>query len=1119
MVSFLSKMLVLILFSFLIIFYYYAFPAHKENFDWYTVYVVIMWIIYAIYKYFKTFSWWEKVSYWLKELFSYFLLNLFILSILFFSYNNLPIGNWFTLFFKIILFLIVPFFIVLITTSFWKRIIELLKLEKKDEKIYNFVLSLWVWFSAFVSLIFIIGLVWFYNIYSFLTVSILFIIFSYKQIIELLKWFNDYEISFDNHILETDDFIKKINFYLLSSEFLFIIATLIISVNLISIVRPMPIGWDDLWVYMNFPRQMAHSWDVWFLWWMYAWQILTGIWYMIKEPVQAFFINNLWSILSFVLIILVVSDLLKTTKKRFFNIPLLIATIFISMPMIIFQQAKDMKLDSGLFFLSLIALYVTYKVFFTHLYVKKQSILEKAKWFFQVNSSYKDDVVNFYSWKKLLTIIFIIGLLSWFVFAVKFTSLLLIVAIIWVLFYLWLWTFWFLSYLFLFIAVFTKAWLWSYLNIVYDKTNINLINSVSVISIFLFLTFITVWVKRYGYDEFKIVVKKVVIYILGVVIALSPWFVKNIIQIKQSNTWISIGTLLSGHQKSFVADYSKLYTSDELTRLKLESSKSWLNNSWTTTNEDWWRYFGYQKGINNYVKLPWNLTMQVNQWWEFTTIWWLFLALIPALLLFLPYRKKFFDLFPILLLASEIFLFVLPSSRVYFTNIMSSITLPLGYIIILLLFIVPILYYIVSLKHTRLTTLFKLNLIFTVFYTFLWSVSAYWVVWYGIMMYFGMLLIIAIWLHYLISYDQKEDKTDFVIIKFFSSIIIFSIISVWFFLSVFPHAFTNLKTAWYPYYKMWNYSANELIFMYHRDYLPILLELNIAKDKRAEFIQSTFKDKKLEALAKPYLWDISKLSTFLELTEKWEFSKILPENILSQVPENVKNSLKKSAHITKLAIFDWILKPSKDFRNTTWVYRVGTFLKYFISGNYYRLYEDSLLDKFDLYFYSRNPDLTVSKIKKFWLNSLLVDLNAATIDRDPRHALTKRYIEMLKTFTSSKLKLVSTDSICLKYAREKYFYSKKTNKDMQDYINTAFVNSESYKDWKTIPRGQKLLRCYENILQSINSRQVSKDRYSYLLPISNYLLSHLELQKDKNKLVRYLQQVIKPGGKVLFEVK
>jgi hypothetical protein len=75
---------------------------------------------------------------------------------------------------------------------------------------------------------------------------------------------------------------------------------------------------------------------------------------------------------------------------------------------------------------------------------------------------------------------------------------------------------------------------------------------------------------------------------------------------------------------------------------------------------------------------------------------------------------------------------------------------------------------------------------------------------------------------------------------------------------------------------------------------------------------------------------------------------------------------------------------------------------------------------------------------------LLVDLNAATIDRDPKHDLTRRYEDLLRTFTSNKLKLIETDSICLKLAREQYYYSNKTPKDLEKYINLAFVNSESY---------------------------------------------------------------------------
>jgi hypothetical protein len=35
----------------------------------------------------------------------------------------------------------------------------------------------------------------------------------------------------------------------------------------------------------------------------------------------------------------------NSETKTLINIPLLLATIFISMPMVVFQQAKDMKID------------------------------------------------------------------------------------------------------------------------------------------------------------------------------------------------------------------------------------------------------------------------------------------------------------------------------------------------------------------------------------------------------------------------------------------------------------------------------------------------------------------------------------------------------------------------------------------------------------------------------------------------------------------------------------------------------------------------------------------------------------------------------------------------------
>jgi len=88
-------------------------------------------------------------------------------------------------------------------------------------------------------------------------------------------------------------------------------------------------------------------------------------------------------------------------KKLFFNIPLLATTIYISLPMVIFHLAKDMKLDQGLFLISIIVLFLVYYLFYFRESIKK------------------NDFIYF----------FIIGILLGFTFSIKVTSLLLISGI------------------------------------------------------------------------------------------------------------------------------------------------------------------------------------------------------------------------------------------------------------------------------------------------------------------------------------------------------------------------------------------------------------------------------------------------------------------------------------------------------------------------------------------------------------------------------------------------------------------------------------------------------------------------------------------------------------------
>ena len=156
-------------------------------------------------------------------------------------------------------------------------------------------------------------------------------------------------------------------------------------------------------------------------------------------------------------------------------------------------------------------------------------------------------------------------------------------------------------------------------------------------------------------NNLKIIKKffiSLILFVFWIFLALSPWLAKNI---SETYPQISISTLISWKAENFNPDFSKIHSKKELETIEKKQISLTISNSWTTSNEDFWRYFWYEKWINNYIKLPWNLTMQTNQRWEYTDIWFLFLALLPIILVFLPFRNKYFYFLLFILLFSFYF--------------------------------------------------------------------------------------------------------------------------------------------------------------------------------------------------------------------------------------------------------------------------------------------------------------------------------------------------------------------------------------------------------------------------------------------------------------------------------
>lgn len=189
-------------------------------------------------------------------------------------------------------------------------------------------------------------------------------------------------------------------------------------------------------------------------------------------------------------------------------------------------------------------------------------------------------------------------------------------------------------------------------------------------------------------------------------------------------------------------------------------------------------------------------------------------------------------------------------------------------------------------------------------------------------------------------------------------------------------------------------------------------------------------------------------------------------------------------------------------------------MKYHISENNKRLFEDGLLFNFNDYVHNSDTKITIDNFRKLGVSYMLFDLNAATIDQSELHNLTQRYEKLLSTIVSKELELIETDSICLKTALEIY----KKDSDIKNFMDIGGVNYDSYDSNNIkIPRRDKAIICYQKMVDLIQTDQVNTENYSYLLALKQYMET-LETT-DANTLFQYIHSTYGRSSLALFEIK
>ncbi|HRI36263.1 MAG TPA: hypothetical protein PK765_04280 [bacterium] len=206
--------------------------------------------------------------------------------------------------------------------------------------------------------------------------------------------------------------LDRINLKLITGEWAIIVATLVIGVGFLNIIRPTPIGWDDLGVYMNYPKLIAANGSIPEGVGFVPWQLVTAVGFLAGSVLQAFFINQLGGTLSFFAVFFALSGWLGN-RRGHFHWPLVCAMLSVTMPMVIFQQARDMKLDTVVLFLSIAILYAA-------IHWIRNVLLPEIR---------DTGRVELLSRRNLFWII-LIGTLTGFVFSVKITSLMLLLGLL-----------------------------------------------------------------------------------------------------------------------------------------------------------------------------------------------------------------------------------------------------------------------------------------------------------------------------------------------------------------------------------------------------------------------------------------------------------------------------------------------------------------------------------------------------------------------------------------------------------------------------------------------------------------------------------------------------------------
>jgi hypothetical protein len=382
-----------------------------------------------------------------------------------------------------------------------------------------------------------------------------------------------------------------------------------LAINFLNVVRPFPIGWDDLGSYLNRPRLMVsyghfiHSMAP------FQWEYLSSLGYLL------FGYNSMFGATVAMLINWTAGLLALLSIFAFANFflgkgrGLLSALLYYSLPLVGHFSFADMKIDNAVFFLGTLSMLCAFIYLFTC-----------------------DDDDEEFSCKHLAWIA-LVGIFGGFAFAFKVTAIMVLMAIGAVLLAVRLhWTS-FIGSSFLTFAFFAykgKLVVGRILERMFGEGVLISREMFALIFALIGVSFILFGVYRHRERVYPLVMS---VLVLGVsfVASIAPWIIHNNIQYQNfgiPRLTLGAPNTLSPTVAIKYPETTPSYGQDVLTlppELAIDPEHPACRE--TGHKEELDRYWGFKKGIGHYLTLPWRIVMNLDSGGYYVTT-------MPALLLF-----------------------------------------------------------------------------------------------------------------------------------------------------------------------------------------------------------------------------------------------------------------------------------------------------------------------------------------------------------------------------------------------------------------------------------------------------------------------------------------------------